>query len=454
MPPGPHHWRRRPTARPGSAAHRHPSRPLATTTPSTRSPTTAGHGRSKMRTATTRPPSARRRTRAPRRGQPRRAAERGRRASRRPGRRRPPLGPHGRTRRRGRWSSPLIVTAGCDNQAVPEQPTTPQPMHGCPAPPTGPAAQPGPGPCGQAAALARRRPAVLRRGPRRAAAGPPRGGGGPGRGGAGGGVGRALLRRQVRPRLGARLRGPPPGARGADRSSWARRWWPARSPTGPSSTPSTGTGRPSRPTLVDAALDRLVDEAGPQRALVRRRLRRRAGRGAQRRRRPGDEVPRVLPAAAPRPGCRCWRARCGRSWPAAASCCRVGSTSCWAAASGWWRARPSSTSRPAGRSPVTSTTCASTPCSRRCASGVPPFRRGLLLPRPGRPRQRGRRPRRCSTRPRRRAADGVVKLVELQLGRREPTRRAGPACRRCPLRDGLRRGRSGARRPRRRGRAR
>ena len=32
-----------------------------------------------------------------------------------------------------------------------------------------------------------------------------------------------------------------------------------------------------------------------------------------------------------------------------------------------------------------------------------------------------------------RAADGVVKLVELQIGRREPLRRAGPACRRCPL---------------------
>ena len=39
-----------------------------------------------------------------------------------------------------------------------------------------------------------------------------------------------------------------------------------------------------------------------------------------------------------------------------------------------------------------------------------------------------------------RAADGVVKLVELRLAEREPTRRAGPSCRRCPLVDGLRRG--------------
>ena len=35
-----------------------------------------------------------------------------------------------------------------------------------------------------------------------------------------------------------------------------------------------------------------------------------------------------------------------------------------------------------------------------------------------------------------RAADGVVKVVELRLAEREPTRRAGPSCRRCPLVDG------------------
>ncbi len=34
-----------------------------------------------------------------------------------------------------------------------------------------------------------------------------------------------------------------------------------------------------------------------------------------------------------------------------------------------------------------------------------------------------------------RAADGVVKVVELRLAEREPTRRAGPSCRRCPLVD-------------------
>jgi hypothetical protein len=32
-----------------------------------------------------------------------------------------------------------------------------------------------------------------------------------------------------------------------------------------------------------------------------------------------------------------------------------------------------------------------------------------------------------------RAADGIVKLVELKVGQREPSRRPGPACRRCPL---------------------
>jgi hypothetical protein len=34
-----------------------------------------------------------------------------------------------------------------------------------------------------------------------------------------------------------------------------------------------------------------------------------------------------------------------------------------------------------------------------------------------------------------RAADGIVKLVELKVGRRKPLRRAGPGCRRCPLND-------------------